>query len=75
MFVVTDSEGNVAIRYNENGLDAAKVSQHMVSILEGAKLVISAEVVEDGFFIVDNALNIGLGIDGKGTHSKNLVEI
>lgn len=74
-FMVADHDANIAMKYDKDGFDVAKVSQHMVEMLDDAKLVGSAEVVEDGFFIVDSALNIGLGIDSKGTHSKNLVEI
>lgn len=74
-FVVADSNGNVAIKYNGNGLDTAKISPHMMSILNEVKPVVYIEVVEDGFFVVDNSLNIGLCIDGNGTHSNNLVEI
>lgn len=33
-----------------------------------------AYVAEDGFFIVDEALNIGFCVDASGAHAKNIIE-
>lgn len=33
-----------------------------------------ARVAENGFFVVDSELNIGLKVDANGAHAKNLLE-
>lgn len=38
-FYLVDSDGNVAAKYDENGLDAAKVSYHLKSLLGGSSSI------------------------------------
>lgn len=80
-FHVVDENLNVGMRYDEDGLDAAKVSSHFVEVLKASG--ISADDVmsscaslvnENGFFIVDEELNIGVKVDSDGIHAKNILE-
>lgn len=105
---LVDGELNVAMRYDADGFDAAKVSDHFKSLVGGgytlpvasptslggvkvgsglsidASGVLSAsggggggnfiETVEDGFFIVDQSLNIGVYVDANGIHANNILE-
>lgn len=72
---LVDENLNVALKYDADGLDAAKVSDHFKSLLGGGggggDFI---QVVEDGFFFVDESLNIGVYIDANGIHANNILE-
>ena len=57
---LVDEQLNVALKYDADGLDAAKVSDHFKSLLGGGGGGDFIQVVEDGFFFVDESLNIGV---------------
>lgn len=72
-----DNFGNIGYKYDENGLDFAKLSEHAVELIksligggggggDGQNVRI---VEEDGFFIVDNNGYIGLKYDENGLDS------
>lgn len=71
---LVDEQLNVALKYDADGLDAAKVSDHFKSLLGGIGGGDFAQVVEDGFFFVDENLNIGVYIDANGIHANNILE-
>jgi hypothetical protein len=80
-FHVIDDNLNVGMKYDEDGLDVAKVTSHFVEVLKASG--ISADDVmsshasltnEDGFFIADEELNIGVKVDSDGIHAKNILE-
>lgn len=81
-FHVADKEGNVCLRYNEDGLDAEKLTQHLLNIIkngiggggEGGKDDRIVDVNEDGFFFADSNYNVGVKIDNDGIHAKNVFE-
>ncbi|MDO4802203.1 MAG: hypothetical protein Q4A15_08560, partial [Prevotellaceae bacterium] len=82
-FHVADENGNVGMKYDVNGFDAAKVSEHFKSLLGGIgggsagtvqSILGEVEVLEDGIFFVDSDLNIGSKHDATGFHSINLLE-
>lgn len=66
-FFVTDSEGNVMMKVDNDGIDFAEIAQHAIDLLiakgigkgGGTTYQSMAEVAEDGFFIVDGRMNIG----------------
>lgn len=74
-----DSEGNVGMKYDTNGLDAAKLSTHFLSLLGNiggsSSLLKSVSVVENGLFLVDDNYNIGCYIDSTGLHVINVPEV
>ena len=70
---VCDSEGNIGMKYGTEGLDAAKLSTHFLSLL--GSLLESVSVVENGLFLVDENYNIGCYIDDTGPHAINVPEI
>lgn len=70
---VCDSEGNVGMKYDTEGLDAAKLSTHFLALL--GSLLESVSVVENGLFLVDENYNIGCYIDSAGLHTINVPEI
>lgn len=70
---VCDSEGNIVMKYDTEGLDAAKASTHFKSLL--GSLLESVSVVENGLFLVDENNNIGCYIDSTGLHAINVPEI
>jgi len=57
---ISDGQFNVALRYDTNGLDAAKLSSHFMSLLH------LSQVAEDGWHLVDEQLNIALKYDADG---------
>lgn len=71
---LVDEQLNVALKYDDDGLDAAKVSDHFKSLLGGIDGGDFLEVVEDGFFFVDSGLNIGVYVDANGIHANNILE-
>lgn len=76
-----DSEGNVGMKYDTNGLDAAKLSPHFRSLLGnigGSSSLV--ETPEEGFAVCDSEGNIGMkyntdGLDAArvSTHLKSLL--
>lgn len=80
-FHVADAQGNIGMRYDGNGLDAAKVNAHFVEVLKASGVAtgsvidsVAVEVEEDGFFFVDEQLNVGVKVDSDGIHAKNILE-
>lgn len=73
---LVDEQLNVAMKYDDDGLDAAKVSEHFKSLIGGGGGSVSgfAEVVEDGLYFVDESLRIGAFLDSEGLHAVNLLE-
>ena len=76
-FYVTDTDLNVGMQYTEDGFDAAAVAPHFVQLLNslgvGGQLQNYIAVTnEDGFTVVDNALNIGFIVDNDGARAKNI---
>lgn len=70
---LVDEALNVAMKYDTNGLDASKVSDHFKSLL-GLAAGEFIQVVENGFFFVDSAMNIGVYVDADGIHANNILE-
>jgi hypothetical protein len=62
---------NIAMKYDEDGLDVAKVSAHLKSLLGGGTDFL--QVVEDGLFFVDGQMNIGAKLTMDGFFAKNLM--
>ena len=83
-FSVCDSNGNIGMKYDEEGLDAAKLSKHFISLLglpssgpshsTGTTLLKTVSVDEDGLYFVDCNMNVGCSIDGNGLHTINMLE-
>lgn len=72
---LVDEQMNIALKYDANGLDAAKVSSHFLSLIGGGGGSSSfIEVAEDGFYFVDSNYNIGAYIDEGGVHAPNIAE-
>ena len=78
-FAVCDSEGNIGMKYNTEGLDTARVSTHFLSLLGSiggnSSLLKSVSVIENGLFLVDDNYNIGCYIDSTGLHAINVPEV
>lgn len=70
---LVDEQMNVALKYDADGLDAAKVSDHFKSLLGGGGGDF-VQVVENGFYFVDENLNIGVYVDANGIHANNILE-
>lgn len=80
-FHIVDENLNVGMKYNENGLDISKASSHFIEVLKASGInvdnIISSYASltnEDGFFIIDEELNIGVKVDNNGIHAKNILE-
>lgn len=74
-FFITDSDKNIGIKYDNNGLDVAKLSQHFLSLINvkpQTQLTI-LETVQTGLFVVDKNLNIGLRVDNSGVRAKKII--
>lgn len=73
---LVDEQRNVALKYDTDGLDAAKVSEHFKSLIGGGGGSVSgfSEVIEDGLYFVDESLRIGAFLDSEGLHAVNLLE-
>lgn len=78
---VVDEQGNIGMQYTEQGFGAAKVQPQFVEVLKQAGVAtgsaldaVSAEVEEEGFFFVDEQLNVGVKVDSDGIHAKNILE-
>ena len=78
IFAICDSDGNIALKYDNSGFDVAKISDHFYSLLSnsisGKNLLQVIEVDEPGLYYVDAELNVGEKRDKTGTHAINLVE-
>ena len=80
-FHLVDSERNVAAKYDKDGFDVAKVSQHFIELLklsgiagDSPALLYFVSTNEAGFAIVDSALNIGVKVIDDGVHAKNILK-
>lgn len=78
-FSVCDSDGNVVLRYSDEGLDAAKVTTHLAELIGkiiggSISLLEQKEVEENGVYFVDADMNVVASIDDKGLHSINIIE-
>ena len=78
-FSVCDSDGNVVLRYSDEGLDAAKVTTHLAELIGqiiggSISLLEQIEVEENGLYFVDADMNVVASIDDKGLHSINIIE-
>lgn len=77
-FFVTDSQNNVGMKYDDEGLDFAKISEHAIEILKkkelGGGTPNVVQTKESGFFVVDEGLNVGVRVDNDGVHAKNILE-
>lgn len=63
------------ITYGPDGLDTDKVSDHFKSLITQAIGQLSVLVTnEDGIFLVDKNLNVGVSIDSDGLHAINILE-
>lgn len=74
---LVDEQMNVALKYDADGLDAAKISDHFKSLLGGGGGGGGGDfiqVTQDGVFFVDENLNIGVYIDTNGIHANNILE-
>jgi hypothetical protein len=65
---LVDALFNVAMKYDADGLDVAKVSAHFKSLLGGF-----FEVIESGIYFVDEQMNIGAKLTTDGFFAKNLM--
>ncbi len=68
-FTVTDNNGKVGMKYDENGFDVAKLSTHFkTSLLDIVKMSMPycVKVMEHGFYVVDADGNIGMKYDEDG---------
>ena len=72
---------NVAMKYDDNGLDVAKVSSHFIKVLRDSGIAGDqntfhhiALTVQNNFAVVDEELNIGFVLDSRGVHAKNLLD-
>lgn len=78
IFALCDSDGNIALKYDDLGFDVAKISEHFSSLLSNSisrkNLLQVIEVDEPGLYYVDAELNVGEKRDKTGTHAINLVE-
>lgn len=70
---LVDEALNVAMKYDADGLDAAKVSDHFKSLLGGAAGDF-IQVAENGVFFVDSLMNVGASINADGLHAINMLE-
>ena len=73
-FFVIDGDNNIGMKYDDDGLDAAKLSPHFLSLIAGANILDEIYVEEHGLFFVDSRYNIGACIDSTGLHAINMVE-
>lgn len=71
---LVDEALNVAMKYDADGLDAAKVSEHFKSLLGSVCGGDFIQVTQDGLFFVDENLNIGVYVDANGIHANNILE-
>lgn len=66
---VIDDAGNIGMKYDANGLDAALLSAHLISLIKSAIGTTNGnddrifETEEEGFFVVDQDNNIIFSID------------
>lgn len=77
-FHVIDADLNIGMRYDGNGLDFAKISEHAVTLLRAAGLggdvSFAGYTDEPGLFVVDDGLRIGVKVDNTGLHAINVLE-
>lgn len=75
-FNVTDSNGNVGMKYDAEGLDVAQLSAHIQELIRDIPGIGSGaggttyenlfQVSEEGFYVVDSDGNIGFGLNAAG---------
>ena len=72
---------NIAMKYDADGLDVAKASDHFVELLKQSGIAGDSPALscfaftnEPGFAIVDPLLNIGVKVDQLGIHSQSILE-
>lgn len=77
-FHILDKYGNIGMRYDNNGLDFALISNHAIEILKsygfGSDLSNIVQTKEKGFFIIDANNRIGLKLDNDGLSAININE-
>ena len=66
-FYIADEGGNVVVKYTSDGFDVAKLSHHLLGMLQ------IVAVNEPGYFFVDEELRIGAKIDGSGLQAKTTI--
>ncbi len=76
-FALADYAQNVVVKYDSDGLDVAKFSEHFINALllsggGGPAATNFARVTETGFFIVDEQLNVGMSLSNDGLVAKNI---
>lgn len=66
---------NSEIFYPVTHIDAVRDEEGRTvrDLIEGVGALSAATVVESGFFVVDEELNIGCIIDGTGVHAPNIL--
>lgn len=72
-FFVVDNNLNIGMKYDVEGLDFAKISDHALQLLReagvGGDMI---DVNENGFFVVDKYYNIGFGVTSSGLIAPNI---
>ena len=84
-FHVADESGNVVLKYNNLGLDAAKLSEHLKELIKAIKGIgrgesqYTLETTESGYYLIDSKGNIALSYTSDGLNvakgSANLKKI
>lgn len=84
-FHVADESGNVVLKYNNIGLDAAKLSEHLKELIKDIKGIgrgesqYTLETTESGYYLIDSEGNIALSYTSDGLNiakgSANLKKI
>ena len=62
-YFVVDSDNSIAMKYDEDGFDAAKISEHFLGLLPKSPL---SGTSEEGFYIVDSLKKIAIKYDQYG---------
>ena len=69
-FYLVDTHSNVFAKYDNNGFDVVKISEHLKTLISQCVFI---PVFEKGFFIVDGNYNIGMSLCDNGILAKNLI--
>ena len=76
-FFISDESGNVVAKYNDDGFDVAKVSEHFIELLitagVGGFSGVIMNTIEPGFFIVDGSLNVAFSVTSAGVRGVGIV--
>lgn len=76
-FFIGDENWNVAAKYDNDGFDVAKVSEHFIELLVSAGVGgfpgVIMNTVEPGFFIVDGSLNVAFSVTSAGVRGVGIV--